>query len=243
LVQSEAVPLYEGGESARPTFASPVEMRLNRARERLADLQTKYTDEHPEVVSAKRELEQLQSLLKDTHTEEGETEGETVVVFSDPFRRQIKQDLLALDLEIRDLEQEERRIAQTIKEYQTRIERSPQIEQELAILTRNYENTQNGYETLLQKKLDAEQSDKLEKEHREEQFKVLDPATVPEVPFKPNKAKILLVGFVLALTSGLGLCFVVETMDQSFHAARDVESYLGLPVLISIPSMAEPRRD
>ena len=77
----------------------------------------------------------------------------------------------------------------------------------------------------------------LEQEYRLEQFKVLDPAVVPEVPFKPNKRKVVLIGFILGLLSGCGICFILEIMDKSFSRIRDAETYLQVPVLMSIPTL------
>ena len=76
-----------------------------------------------------------------------------------------------------------------------------------------------------------------------EQFKVLDPAMPPLNPFKPDRFKILLMGFMLALALGGGLVFLLEYLDQSFHSINDLESYLGLPVLASIPLVSIQNRE
>lgn len=234
LVQSEAIPFYTGEDDTNSTFISPLQIRFNQLKEELINLQSKYTDEHPMVVDVKIEMEELQNSMT-----KGDPE-KTTNTFANPLSQQINQQLLAANLEIANFIREDKKIAHMIKDYQTRIEQSPQIEQQLASLTEEYENTKSSYESLLQKKLEAEQSENLGKKYEEEQFRVLDPARIPEIPFKPNKIRILLTGFILALVSGLGLCFLAEIIDSSFHRVRDVESLLDLPVLMSIPTMEIP---
>ena len=102
---------------------------------------------------------------------------------------------------------------------------------------RDYQNNRKSYDELMTKRMDAAQAEKLEMNKQGEQFRVLDPAKVPSVPFKPDKRKVVLIGFMLALASGFGLAYGVEALDKSFYNTKDVESYLNLPVLVSIPSM------
>jgi uncharacterized protein involved in exopolysaccharide biosynthesis len=120
---------------------------------------------------------------------------------------------------------------------------APKLEQQLASLTRDYQNTKTAYDELMRKHLDAQQAEKLEINQQGEQFKVLDPAKPPHKPFKPDRPKILLMGFMLALGLGGGLVFLLEYLDQSFHSINDLESYLGLPVLASIPLVPIQNRE
>jgi len=109
----------------------------------------------------------------------------------------------------------------------------------MASLMREYESTREAYEKLTKKNTDAQQAENLEKRQKGEQFRVVDPARTPEKPFSPDIAKILLIGLAAALGSGLGLAFIREQMDQSFHDVGDVETSLGLKVLAAIPHMGE----
>jgi capsular polysaccharide biosynthesis protein len=88
-------------------------------------------------------------------------------------------------------------------------------------------------------------AENLERKQQGEQFKVLDPARIPEKPFKPDRNRILLMGAVIGLMSGLGLAWFRESLDRSFHTVQDVEVYLGIPVIATIPSLKQessPRR-
>jgi capsular polysaccharide biosynthesis protein len=70
----------------------------------------------------------------------------------------------------------------------------------------------------------------------------LDPARVPEKPIKPDRNKILLIGAMLGLVAGFGLAWFRESLDRSFHSVSDVEVYLAIPVIATIPNLKREER-
>ncbi|MEA1932955.1 MAG: hypothetical protein U9N60_00745, partial [Thermodesulfobacteriota bacterium] len=75
----------------------------------------------------------------------------------------------------------------------------------------------------------------LERRQKGSQFKVVDPAHFPEKPFKPDFKRILLVAMAIGLGLGGGLPLGIEILDTSFKDAEEIEPYLKLPVVCSIP--------
>ena len=82
-------------------------------------------------------------------------------------------------------------------------------------------------------------AENLERKQQGEQFKILDPARFPEKPIKPDRNKILLIGCVIGLAAGLGLAWFRDSLDKSFHTTSDLEDYLGIPILATIPNLRE----
>jgi Uncharacterized protein involved in exopolysaccharide biosynthesis len=117
------------------------------------------------------------------------------------------------------------------------VEEIPKREQELLSLKRDYANTQKNYQSLLDKKLNAQLAANMERMQKGERFKVLDPARIPQKPFKPNRPRIILLSLLLGLGIGGGLAFGVEYMDHSFRDIDDLERFIGLPVLATIPKI------
>ena len=151
------------------------------------------------------------------------------------FYKEMEGQLTATDLEIKRLEEEESKTRSMIHEYQARIENTPVRELALITLSRDYENTKDSYNTLLKKSQEAQQAENLERRQKGEQFKVIDPARVPEKPYKPNIPRIMLFGILLGMGCGFGMAFVREQMDRSFRDASDLEAALGLRVIANIP--------
>jgi len=52
----------------------------------------------------------------------------------------------------------------------------------------------------------------------------------------------LLIGAVIGLMAGFGLAWFRESLDQSFHTVSDVESFLEIPVLATIPNLKEEEK-
>jgi len=209
--------------------AGSLPARIADTKRKLAQLQNKYTDSHPDVIAAKTELEKL---MAQTHSSDNNETLEKITSFPET---ETDRQILGLNLEIKKLRNEDSMTIEKMAEYQTRVEMAPKLEQQLASLTRDYQNTKSAYDELMKKRLEADQAEKLEMNQQGEQFQVLDPAKVPLKPFKPNRLKILLMGFLAALSLCGGLVLLVEHLDQSFYSAHDLETYLELPVLASIP--------
>ena len=202
------------------------EPQLYELKNQLADLKTKYTDRHPDIVRIKKKIQEMES-NKDFDPR------------NNPRYRELYSQTEAVNLEIKRLQDEEARIKGEIDKYRARIERTTQSEQDIASLTREYQTTKEAYETLLKKSQEAAQSENLERRQKGEQFRVIDAAAVPAKPTKPNREKIMLMGLLLAIGSGLGLAFVREQMDRSFHDPEDVEVTFGIKILASIPRIVE----
>ena len=145
--------------------------------------------------------------------------------------------MVAADLELQRLREEEGKVKAQMGQYRERIENTPIREQAMANLTRDYQNTKESYQRLLQKSQDAQQAENLERRQKGEQFKIIDPARVPEKPIKPNMPKVLLIGFFLGIASGFGLAFFREQLDHSFRDAEDLEATFRFKVLANIPKI------
>ena len=48
---------------------------------------------------------------------------------------------------------------------------------------------------------------------------------------------MVMIGFVLGLVAGIGLVFLLESLDDSVKSEEDVEEFLGIPVLGKVPKM------
>ena len=155
--------------------------------------------------------------------------------------KETESQLMATDLEIERLREEEGKVKAQTARYRERIENTPIREQSMGNLNRDYQNLRESYHSLLKKSQEAEQAENLERRQKGEQFKIIDPARVPEKPFRPDIPKILLIGLLLAAGGGGGITFFREQMDRSFRDADDLESTLGFRVLANIPSIKTQR--
>ena len=68
--------------------------------------------------------------------------------------------------------------------------------------------------------------------------RIIDEAAAPEFPIAPRKRMNLMLGMIIGLGLGIGLTFLLESMDNSVRTIEDLER-LGIPVLGSIPLIDE----
>jgi polysaccharide chain length determinant protein (PEP-CTERM system associated) len=214
----------ENAKSGRGAVGS-YESEIVTLKNNLESLRGKYTENHPDVVVTKKKIADLES--KKT----------TLTIKNDPRYRELQRQIAATDMEIRRMNQEEALYQGQMGKYRARVENAPIREQSMATLMREYQNMKVTYDALLQKSQGAEQAENMERRQKGEQFKVIDPARLPEKPFSPNVPKILLIGLMAAIAAGIGLALLREQMDRSFHDAEDVEMTLGIKVLANIPKI------
>ncbi len=199
-------------------------------------LKMKYTDKHPDVVRLKKLIEQRKK-------EAALSSNEWSLQNRDDPVAQLKMQLKNIEKEIQRIEEANNRVLEKMRIYQQRLENIPKREQELKDLTRDYSNLMKTYRMLLDKKIQATMAETLEKRQQGEQFKVIDPARVPEVPVSPDIKKLLTVGFIFALGAGVALAFLIEFfIDKKVYDPSILEAQLDLKVLATIPMVILPKQ-
>jgi polysaccharide chain length determinant protein (PEP-CTERM system associated) len=222
--------------------------RLDTARANLRALELRLKADHPDVIAARRQVSEVEAQVATLGT--GTPAGAEKPTASADVTRQlrIKQyqaEIEALDRQIRNKEAEVVRVRQTIEEYQRRVDAAPTRETELTELMRDYTTLQNMYTSLLGKKEESKLAANLERAQAGEQFKILDPARVPEQPFSPNRLQMNLFGLVVGLGLGIGLAAVLEFRDTSLRTEDEIVRLFALPVVALVPVMrtaADQRR-
>jgi polysaccharide chain length determinant protein (PEP-CTERM system associated) len=248
LSTPEAAIETASGSAAASSFEATVADALGEARRKLQDLQSRLTDAHPDVIRAKRTVRELEAKAA---AEASSLPAPDTAAPAAPVARMSAAELLRLsklrnlqtemtnlDRQIAQKEGEERRLRGVMAGYQARVEAAPTRESELIELTRDYTTLQSVYTSLLSKREDSKVAANLEKRQAGEQFRILDPARVPEQPFSPNRTRMNLMGALAGLALGLGVAALLEYRDTSLRTDDDVVSSIGLPVLAMIPMMA-----
>jgi polysaccharide chain length determinant protein (PEP-CTERM system associated) len=217
---------------------------LDLKRAELVVLLQRYTKDHPDVKKLVSEIALLEKVQEanNKHTipspvgEAGHLPSKVrQVTPADAEIAQMKSRIELLDDQIKQGEKEQGKIRQDMAVYQVRVDAVPRIEQMQKEISRDYDITRQHYQTLLAKKNDAEMASSLEKRQKGEQFRVIDPASFPQKPAKPNRLVLNLAGFALGLAFGLGLAILLELADESIRSEHELAVLAGVPVLVSIP--------
>lgn len=221
--------------------------RLGRIKElerRLVELSSMYKETYPDLVQVKEEIRKLKEMTsaqyRDLLPESDEADEPIANKKSkrraiDPYHAELLKQREDIVLELDALKRRQAHISSEISQYERRVEHTPEREQKLKTLERDYENLQKNYQSLLDKKLSAGMQKSLAQGRKGAKFSIVDPAYTPVVPVVPNIPIIMAAGLVLGCALGFGGAVGLELMGRGFRSAEEVEVTLGLPVIASIP--------
>lgn len=228
------------------TGPDPLEVDLRELKKELARLQTQFKDTYPDIIALKKRLGDTEAQLA-AKSPVSVSEPARQIQSIRPQKTPVQQvqtrpqtQLETVDAEIKSLQERRERVTNLIKEYQERVENTFANEQNVLSLTRDYQMSQQNYQSLLQKKLAAKLSEDLEKRQQGEQFRILDPANLPTQPYKPDRSKIILLGSVLSGGVGAGIALLLEYFQAVFRKPEDFQGLVEVPILVTIPRYETP---
>jgi succinoglycan biosynthesis transport protein ExoP len=222
-----------------PTDLALIDAELAKLGSQLTDLKARYTDSYPDVQRLKAQIaeteRQRQQLLAapKTGTAKGR-EGESTE--SAPLL-QLQSQLQANQLEISSRERSIASLEARINEYQGRLNAEPATEQQLAELTRGYDQTKANYDDLSKKKNQSVMATSMEQMQQGERFTMLDPPSLPGKPDFPNRLKFCGMGIAVGLALGLLTVFVFEFLDDRMHGEKEIKDLLPIAVMAEIPEI------
>ena len=128
-------------------------------------------------------------------------------------------------------------VKQRLQDYAARLERTPEMEPDYLVLTRDRDTSGQKYQEIRSRLLEAKVSEGLEVQRKGERFSLIDPPSLPEKPDKPNRLVIVLLGFILAVGGGVGSGAAAESLDHSIRTPEQLAQLTqGFPLAV-IPFM------
>lgn len=189
-------------------------------------LLTLYTEAHPDVRAVKRKIAALEA---------NRALAGSVAVPTNMDVAKAQAQIAATEARIRSLADQKQQTLKKIAEIEAQIIETPQVERGLITLMRDHENAKKKYEEMRAKEMGAKISESLEQENKAERFVLLEPPLMPEKPIRPNRKKVVAMGFVLAPVGAGALVMLLEMISPRVRGAEALASVLGRRVLVSIP--------
>ena len=211
---------------SRP-FTNPEIIRLRTElaglNTQLTELQNKYSDDWPDVRKLKVETAQKEAELRRAENKIPRNSQKNTSAEREYWQEEVKK--LTIEKSV---------LTNKIADNNRKLQQMPQRQLDLARITREKAAVENMYSMLLQRKNNAMLLQATEIDQKGNVAQVFDEAVRPEFPIKPNKERIVAMAAALGLMLGVGLAFLLEFFDFSFHSINEVEDYLSLPVLGAI---------
>lgn len=205
-----------------------IDARIQTLTKNLDALRLQFTEEHPDIVSAKRLIAQLEAKKKD---EAKPRVVDVDIVAASPVLQQLKISLSVAEARVASMRAR-------VDEYAGRAARlralsiaAPEIETQLAQLNRDYQINKENYEKLVASRESAKLSGDLNTTTEMLTFKVVDPPTVPLIPAGPPRLRLFLLVFVVALLLGVVGAVLMSKIRPTFLSHIDLLEMTGLPIL------------
>ncbi len=209
---------------------------IGALEKRLKQLLVSYTENYPEVIKIKADIEALkqqQSVQTEVQSrEQPESEANEV----NTVYQELKQKVIEIEAEIKSLTAKNKNLNELIKKKEGELRNIPESKKKLSDLIKGRDSHKSVYESLLIRLSQSEVSKQMEIEDKATTFRIIEPAILPTMPVSPNRLLLILAGIALGLLGGFGVVFLLDYIDNSIKTLEDLKT-LGLPVLATIPRM------
>ncbi len=211
-------------QSADTTSVNSPYARLQALQAKLASETAIHTEEHPNVMATRRQIEALENEIKSGRISGG---------VGDPITA------LSVQNERRTINEMHRRVAQidaAIIDLDERVARTPQRQEELTGMEERALVLRENYTSSLRKVQAAELAESLEVAQQGERVQVIDRALPPSEPER-RRIKYFIAGLAAAVLFGLGVAALLEMIDPVIVSRAQIEQEFGLPVLGGVPEI------
>ncbi|MDF2233862.1 hypothetical protein P2H44_14975 [Albimonas sp. CAU 1670] len=193
------------------------------------------SETHPEIRALRNRITAMDSLIEaDRAKQEAALRDSNSSVIEEKLR-ETNQRIELIDTQLNQMADEIAELERQEAELERSIAETPNTQMALNALQRNYEGLQNQYDQARAKLAVSATGEQLELKQQAERFEVIEQAGVPDSPDKPNRLKILLMGFAGGTGAGLGLVFVLEFLNRAIRRPSDIISTLDIQPLAVIP--------
>jgi polysaccharide chain length determinant protein (PEP-CTERM system associated) len=227
-----------------------VNEELEKLRAQLADLQSHYTDRHPDVRKLKQQIAETEKsrdqIIADLKAKESAPADAANTpdpsTISDPTSPMVtlQGQQQSNRVEIANRERAVADLKAKVIDYQARLNQEPVREQQLADLTRGYEQSKANYDDLLKKKNESAMATSMELLQQGERFRIIDAPSLPVKPEFPNRLKFCGMGLGVGLALGVLVAGALEMMDDRIHDEKQLQKLLPVAVISEIPAVKAP---
>jgi polysaccharide chain length determinant protein (PEP-CTERM system associated) len=219
--------------------------RIVAIRQKIDETLRNYTDAHPDVVSARRLLEQLEEErakeieIRRKAAAAAAAARPDAVPSGDPVAQQLKVALNEAEANVIRLRA---RLSETESKYtqlKANAESMPKIDTEWTQLNRDYNIQKSQYDALVAKRETANLSGRLEEAGAAE-FRIIDPPRVTPAPVAPNRLALVGMLVAISLAAGVGASFLVSQVWPTFHNGRALREFAGRPLLGMVSMIVDP---
>ncbi len=226
------------GQLVGAVSLTPEQQMLLDLNKALSEQLLIFSEESPNITALRLRIASLQNSLLATKPEGTKKDGGPPRTQGTSFGLSLQ--LADIDKRLQATAAEKISVARRIEELTQSISGTPASETVLNSLERNRENIQTQYNAAIARRAEALTGEQIEMRSDGERFSVLEAATPPNRPIRPQRKRI--VGLAAVAGIGLGLAFVVllELLNKTVRRSVELERLLQSQPLATIPNIGAP---
>ena len=206
---------------------NPARARLHNLQKRLEELRVDYTDNYPEVLKVKADIEAAQAELNSGSTASSATAA-------DP------QELEKIDAELRAVRISESNQRAILANSRGMLREGPSARATLDKMVQERNKYVSLYDQLVARGGQAEVSKQMQLQDKSSTFRIVEPAQLPVLPVGPNRVKFMLIGIAAGIAAGFALLLAIDYFDRTVKTV-DALKEIGVQVLAVIPKIVDPQ--
>ena len=192
-----------------------IQASITKLEAEFANLKQRYKEKHPKYMQAASELANWQNSLQEAIL------AVPKVIFASLESARASEQALERKLH------EQESLALDLSKQQIQYN----------VIAREVESHKTLYETVMGRRNETALTKKLPSE--DNKIRVVQPAVVPQRPFKPEPAKLMIRGLLAGLVAGILLALGLNALDSSFKTVDQTEEFLAMPVLSVVPQIRD----
>jgi polysaccharide chain length determinant protein (PEP-CTERM system associated) len=217
--------------------ALEAEARLEAQKKNLDELLRRFTEAHPDVISARRVIAQLEAEEKLRKEAEARTPGKSGKAATSPVYQKLRVSHAEAEALVASLRSQLSMHQAQLDQIRGSASQRPQVEAELAQLNRDYEVVRKNYEAMVARREAATLGARLDSGSHYAEFRVIEPARASGSAVFPNRLHLALMSIVASLLAGAGAALFVDSLRPAFDEAKSLEQMSGRPVIGTVSTL------
>jgi polysaccharide chain length determinant protein (PEP-CTERM system associated) len=228
-----------------PRVGSPAaleaEARLETQKKNLDELLRRFTEAHPDVMSARRVIAELEAEEKLRKEAESRAPGKTGKAATSPVYQKLRVSLAEAEAQVASLRSQLSMQQAQLDQIRGSGSQRPQVEAELAQLNRDYEVIRKNYDAMVARREAATLGAKLDSGSHYAELRVIEPARASGSAVFPNHLHLALLSIAASLLAGAGAALFVDSLRPAFDEAQSLEQVCGRPVIGIVSKLVTPQ--
>lgn len=214
-----------------PPMPTELDTRIDAQKKQLDELLRRYTEAHPDVISARQTIRQLEAQRNAERAAAKANGGHTGSAATSPVFQRIRISLADAEANVASLGSQLSAQQARLAELRGSASKVPQAEAELAQLNRDYDVIRKNYEMLVSRREAASLGVKMDESAQLADFRVIEPPHVTPKAVFPDRTALAILFMLASLVGGIALAYALNLVYPTFSTPKQLETVTKRPVI------------